>query len=678
MPSYSPKTPRGSLWHVAMIVVLLLVTGLSAFPAPWNRAMSAVDAKLGVSLPQISDQGFTLGLDLKGGVHLEYEADMANIADADRADALEGVRDVIERRANTLGVAESRVESVIDGDSYRVIVELPGMTDATAAMALIGETPVLEFKTPTKEVTTDPTPEQQAEIDAANTAERAAALEVLDKALDSPDDFSVLADEYSVDTSTTGVGDASGYIGFVYEDDTTYGELITQIQRKRTKTGVIDGLYETDSSLHVMKYLSKQADVEVTASHLLICWAGATGCTGDLTQEAALAKINELKAQATAENFVDLAKANSTEPGADTSGGELGTFRRGVMVEAFEEAAFALEDGVISDVVETQFGYHLIYRRDSEPITRYEFAHIAMSWTTAVDVIDVDPWENTALSGKHVTRATVAFDPQTNAPYVLMTFNSEGGELFAQLTEANVGEVIGIFLDGEPITTPVVQQAIYGGQAQITGQFSTVEAKLIAQRLNAGALPVPITPMSQQTIGPTLGQASLDASMKAGVTGFLLVALFMLAYYRLPGLLAVAALLVYVAINLAAYKLFGVTVTLSGIAGFVLSMGIAVDANVLIFERLKEELRSGRDVPTAVVESVRRAWPSIRDGNTTTLIATAVLFTMGTSFIKGFALTLTIGILVSMFSAVVITRTLLLWVAGKKAVRKPWLFLGLK
>jgi preprotein translocase subunit SecD len=249
--------------------------------------------------------------------------------------------------------------------------------------------------------------------------------------------------------------------------------------------------------------------------------------------------------------------------------------------------------------------------------------------------------------------------------------------LFAQLTEQNVGKVIGIFLDGEAITAPTVQQVIYGGQATITGDFSVDEAKLLAQRLNAGALPVPIEIVSQQTIGPALGQASLDMSMKAGLLGFVLIAIFMIAYYRLAGLLAVIALTFYAIINLVLYKIFGVTITLSGIAGFVLSLGIAVDANVLVFERLKEELRSGRDLPTAVDEAFRRAWPSIRDGNLTTLIATAVLYAMSTGFIRGFALTLTIGVLISMFSAMTVTRVLLKSIVTIKALRKPAFFLGM-
>ena len=656
---------KGRWSSVALIAILLCVTALYAFSSPTNNAL----AKIGMGG---LSKGFTLGLDLKGGVHLLYEADMSAIPEAERMSALEGVRDVIERRANALGVAESRVETTVAGGHYRVIVELPGLQDASAAMQLIGETPVLEFKTPTAEIQTEPTVEQKQQINAEQETQRASALTVLDRAL-AGEDFTALVKEFSIDTFTKETG---GVMLGVAEDDTVYGELVSGFSR-RQRTGVIDGLYESGSTMHIMRYDAVHNEREVTASHILVCYAGATGCSQSRTQEEALTRINELASQATEENFADLATENSDDAGSKGAGGDLGAVRKGMMVQAFEDALFALADGALSDVVTTEFGYHIIYRVSSTEYQTYDLAHIEMPWTTASDVVQADPWENTALSGKDVTHASVAFDPQTGAPYVLLEFSSEGGRLFAELTEANIGQVIGIFLDGEPITTPVVQGAIYGGQAQITGSFSVMEAKLLAQRLNAGALPVPITPVSQQTVGPTLGQASLDASVQAALIGFLLISIFMVLYYRLPGVLAIVALTVYAAINLALYKIFGVTITLSGIAGFVLSLGIAVDANVLIFERLKEELRSGRDLPSAIAEAASRAWPSIRDGNATTLIATTILFTMGTSFIKGFALTLTIGILVSIFCAMVITRALLAWAARAKKLRTRWFYLGL-
>ncbi len=242
---------------------------------------------------------------------------------------------------------------------------------------------------------------------------------------------------------------------------------------------------------------------------------------------------------------------------------------------------------------------------------------------------------------------------------MLLQFNQEGAKLFGEITSRNVGKPVAIFLDGGPISVPTVENAITDGRAQITGQFTFDEAKLLARRLNEGALPVPITLISQRSVGAILGEEALQNSVRAGAIGFLLVSLFMILYYRLSGVIAVAALLVYTAFVLAIFKLIPVTLTLAGIAGFVLSVGMAVDANILIFERTKEELRKGKALVASLADGFSRAWPSIRDSNITTIITSIVLYTFATSIIKGFALTLLIGVLVSMFSAIFVTRQFL-------------------
>ncbi len=657
---------------LALLLVFLIAVAVVR-PSYWNQAMRAMEASISVHLPYLPELDYRLGLDLKGGAHLVYEADMLAIPETDRNDALAGVRDVVERRVNAFGVSEPLVQTTASSGHFRVIVDLPGITDVASAVREIGETPVLTFRLPDEDVAVEPTAEQEAQIVVAQDTERETALTVLDRALDQPD-FGSLAQELSIDVANK---DNNGYIGFVSADDGEFGGLVERIESDRLKTGVIDGLYEGTSRLHIVNYLSRKTDVEPKLSHILICYAGTTGCTQTRTQTEAEALINDLKLQATADTFAKLANENSDDPGNVDLGGDLGYLKPGETVEPFNATAFALENGDISEVITTDFGYHLLYRSGSRTVSLYELAHIEMPWTTLSDIFIIDPWINTELSGKHVKHASVGFDPNTNAPYVVLDFNAEGADLFATLTENNVGKIIGIFLDGEAITTPVVQQVIYGGQATISGDFSIEEAKILAQRLNAGALPVPIALVSQQTIGPALGQASLEAGVKAGLVGFTLIALFIVAYYRLAGLLAVIALTFYAVLNLAIYKLLGVTITLSGIAGFVLSLGIAVDANVLIFERLKEELRSGRDLPTASDEAFRRAWPSIRDGNLTTLIATMMLYSIGEGFIRGFALTLTIGVLLSMFSAMIVTRTLFKLIVRFKALRKPVYFLGL-
>lgn len=655
------------------LVVFAFGAGVLSFPREWNGAMNAMKDKTGYHLPFVPENDFTLGLDLKGGAHLVYEADMSSIADAEKATALEGIRDVVERRVNAFGVAEPIVQTNVDNGHYRVLVDLPGVTDVKEAIAQIGETPVLTFRVPSKDVATTPTVEQQSQIDAAQKTERQNALDVLNKAL-AGDNFDELAKANSLDAATK---DKGGYVGFVTASDKEYDGLVTQLEKGRTKFGIISALYEGTSKMHIVKYISKKVESEPRISHILICYKDNTSCSQTRTKEEALALAQKLQAEATPKNFGELAEANSDDPGAEGTGGDLNYISRGLMVKEFEDAAFALKDTKISDVVETQFGFHILYRVGSRPARSYEIAQIEMPWTTASDVVTADPWENTELSGKDVKHASVAFDQNTGAPHIVLDFNDEGTKLFGELTKNNVGKVIGIFLDGQPITTPVVQEVIYGGQATITGKFTITEAKLLAQRLNAGALPVPISVVSQQTIGPALGTASLDLSVKAGMIGFLLVCLFMVFYYRLPGVIAMIALAIYALLNLALFKILGVTITLSGIAGFIFSLGIAVDANVLIFERLKEELRNGRDLPTAMEEAFRRAWPSIRDGNATTLIATAILYTMTTGSVRGFALTLALGVFVSLFCAFVISRFVLRRLARVKKLRKPLFFFGL-
>lgn len=265
----------------------------------------------------------------------------------------------------------------------------------------------------------------------------------------------------------------------------------------------------------------------------------------------------------------------------------------------------------------------------------------------------------TPLNGRYVKSAQMSFDRVTNAPQIFLEFNSDGADLFEQITKRNIGKPVGIFLDGNLLTAPVVREAITGGKAQITGRFTLQEAQQLVQRFNAGALPAPIKLINQQTIGAALGQDSLNRMLEAGLWGTLIVMLFMLLYYRSLGIYAVMALSIYIVLALSVFKLFSVTMTLAGIAGFILSIGMAVDANILIFERMKEEMVRGLSRLAAIDAGFDRAWTSIRDSNFTTILTSVILFYFTSSFVKGFALTLLIGVVVSMFSAITVTRTLL-------------------
>ena len=280
----------------------------------------------------------------------------------------------------------------------------------------------------------------------------------------------------------------------------------------------------------------------------------------------------------------------------------------------------------------------------------------------------------TELTGRYLKKATLERDPNTLEFQVSLQFNDEGTKLFAKMTKENIGKMIAIYLDGAPVSTPVVREEIPNGQAFISGNFTPNEAKLLVGRLNSGALPVPITLTSTQTIGATLGESAVNAGVKAAVIGFLLVAFFLILWYRLPGLIAVVALSFYTAILLTIFKLLPVTLTAAGIGGFIISLGMAVDANVLIFSRLREELALGKPHLSALDDAFSRAWPSIRDGNVSTLITCFVLIQFSTSVVKGFAITLSIGILVSMISAIFVTKKFLELISIWPTLRRSWLY----
>jgi preprotein translocase subunit SecD len=269
------------------------------------------------------------------------------------------------------------------------------------------------------------------------------------------------------------------------------------------------------------------------------------------------------------------------------------------------------------------------------------------------------------LTGRYLAHARVEFDPNTGVALVGLEFTSEGSDLFAKITGENIGKPLAVVLDGSILSAPVIQSEITGGKAQITGSFTPEEAKALVRNLNYGALPVSISLATSQTIGASLGDVALKSGMQAGIVGFLALVLFLIIWYRLPGLVASVALVSYIVLSLAIFKLIPVTLTAAGLAGFILSIGMAVDANVLIFERTKEELKKGKSISDALHEGFRRAWLSIRDSNISSIITAVVLFWLGTSAVKGFALTLGLGVLISMFTAITVSRTFLFAVAPK-------------
>lgn len=518
-----------------------------------------------------------LGLDLQGGAHLIYQADTSKVSLAEAQSAIAGVRDVIERRVNALGVSEPIVQTATVGDKLRVIVELAGVFDVNEAIRQIGATPLLEFKT---EAVAPPITELTA------------------------------------------------------------AEKKTREQYNATQ-------------------LAKASDT--------------------------LRQIQAQKGQ----NFAELATKISEDPGSATKGGDLGFVGRASLVKEFGDVLFdkLQENGITTEPIKTEFGYHIIQRLESKvqknettgvDETVVHARHILLRTQSLVgDAPQYDPWQTTTLGGKQLKKSEVQFDNSTGAPSVSLSFDDAGAKLFEEISGANVGKRVAIFLDGNILSAPVVQQKISGGKAIITGNFTIPEARQLVQRLNAGALPVPINLISQQTIGPSLGAVSISKSYMAGLIGFALIALFMIAFYRLSGLMSVVALAFYATIVFSLFKLIPVTLTLAGIAGFILSLGMAVDANVLIFERLREELRKGQPFDAALREGFHRAWFSIRDSNASSLITCLILAWLGTSVVRGFAITLAIGIVASMFSAIIITRLLLEIISRNKFLRdKRWIWGG--
>ena len=457
------------MWKIRLISILFLIAGVGlGFFNYYSETNGSSRFPL------------RLGLDLSGGAHLLYKADVSGISAGEEKEAVESLRDVIERRINLFGVAEPLVQveetsGIISNDKeFRLIVELPGVTDVDAAISMIGQTPLLEFK-----------------------KER------------SPED----------------------------------------VERYK---------------------------------------------------------------------------------------------------KAFEEFQNAQSDGNADFI--------------PDPI------------------LNEGPYQDTGLTGRFLKRASLEFDSTTGEPKVVIEFDDTGADMFAALTKENVGKTIAIYLDGAPISTPIVNEEITGGSAVISGNFKPDEAKELVGRLNSGALPVPISLLSTQTIGPSLGKQAYEQGIRAGIWGLIAVAVFLIFWYRLPGLLAVIALGIYLVMMIALFKVIPVTLTAAGIAGFILSIGMAVDANVLIFERMKEELSKkyndregeGKDIREAANDGFTRAWASIRDGNISSIITAIILFWFGTSLVKGFALTFGIGVLVSMISAITITRMFLYSIApenGGKIIR---------
>ena len=469
-------------------------------------------------------------------------------------------------------------------------------------------------------------------------------------------------------------------------------------------------ILEVDDSLMVYKIMEKQdGEGEVKASHILIAYEGSERAAPAITRTKSEAEAEAVKilkeVKADPDNFAELAKKYSDGP-SGPNGGDLGFFGRGMMTADFENTAFGMEVSEVSDVVETEFGYHIIKltdKKESEETVSVGFLKVADTEENKQKLEDEakllephdvtapeeeynyheiffdltpNPWKSTGLDGAHFKYATVTYN-QLGAPQVSIEFDSKGADMFADITERLVGNPLAIFVGGQLISAPNVNEKISGGAAVITGNYSIQEALQLANDLNTGAIDAPVILSGQYTISATLGDNALRVSLLAGLIGMIALALYMLVCYRLMGVFAVLALTIYSVIIIFILKTTGIVMTLAGFAGIILSIGMAVDANILIFERTKEELNSGKGFSAAVVTGFERAWSSIRDSNVSSLITCTILWFFGNSIIRGFALMLAIGILASMFTAITVTRRFLQTLTGTSMAKNRFL-LGVK
>lgn len=313
--------------------------------------------------------------------------------------------------------------------------------------------------------------------------------------------------------------------------------------------------------------------------------------------------------------------------------------------------------------------FKLLKNSTSTPTAKINIADsisASASTTASAELREEDLFEDTGLTGRFLANASLEFSPNTGDPSISIVFNDEGAKLFGEITKNNVGRQLAIILDGRPLSVPTIREEIAGGEAQISGTFTPDDAKKLVQNLNYGALPLPISLLNTQTIGASLGEGALKESAFAGFLAFVIISAFLMIWYRLPGFVAVIALAVYTVINLMIFKLVPVTLTSAGLAGFILSIGMAVDANILIFERMKEELKRGLSLQDSIKEGFHRAWLSIRDSNLSSIITGVILYYFATSsLIKGFSFVFVIGVLTSMFTAITVSRTLLLAIGLK-------------
>jgi len=669
--------------HFIFVIALAILAFIIAVPSSWLG-----DNALGNKLSNLK---ITLGLDLAGGSELDYRIDLSDAkaqnSDDDPSNNVslssisESVRDALETRVNPAGVGEIIVKRSQVKDEEHIIIQMPPSNSVEKAKQDAEKDNRLEF------FEEDPAKEANERVKIASNLTTV-----------SPWNWENKIKELTLDP----------VVSFIETDGRFKDEINDQVLAEKLftagKNTFLNEIIETQTEpeytiedgnlvfksfakevLGIVRITDKKEEARektippsANARHILFAYPGARRADEDVkytSKEEALEKatalLNQIKEEGT-ENFAELAKEHSTESAAQESGGDLGDFEPGRMVQEFSDAVFALEEPkLIPELVESPFGFHIIEvlkltPESTETVYEEKVFYEMLAW----DKNEL-PWIETELGGRQLENAMVGYD-EIGQPVVNLLFDKEGGDMFAELTGRVAAKTcdsgpcrLGIKVGGQWITTPTVREKIVGRTSIITGNFTFDSAKALADGLNLGAIDAPVILSGQTTITPELGHDQLAKSLKAGIYGFLATMLFMIIIYRFAGIIAAFSLALYAGLFISILKIwptsFGgpIVLTLAGIAGIVLSIGLAVDGNILIFERFKEEIKKGRSLPQAIDLGFERAWTAIKDSNLTTLLTCIILFSFGSSIIKGFAITLIVGTLLSMFTAITVSRNLI-------------------
>jgi protein-export membrane protein SecD len=696
------------LQRFAFVTLIALIAAVFSVP---NHIVSQTFGEDSRITQTLANYKVTLGLDLAGGTELDYQIDLTDAIamnsdeeeenNVDINAIAESVRDALEARVNPAGIGEIMVKrsqvNVGDETQQHILIQMPPSANVDQAKADAEKDNRLEF---------------YAEDPAALLAKRVEIAEAM------------TVDLMNTNWSTQAPNVATNYGGTLESFDDVLlstlvdDDLITALEETPVG-GVVQEIIETQITPEVtvsedgtlefigspfarnilaIAYVKEKVaetrtatvEAEAEARHILFAYPGALRApedvryeTKEMAQTEAERVLQEIKEGG---DFAALAQEFSTGP-TGVNGGDLGTFAPGSMAPAFNDAVFeGAEVGLVQTLVETDFGYHIIEVTDLQAAgeTTVEDTRVSYDLITW-DEEDIT-WKRTELGGAQLDIARVGYD-QIGQPLVDLRFTVEGGEMFADITERLAAQNcstgpcrLAIDVGESRISTPTVQEKIVGRNAQISGSFTYDSAKELADGLNLGAIDAPVILSGQTTVEASLGAEQLDKSLNAALYGFAATLVFMIFMYRVPGFVAGVALIIYALIYIALLKLWPaslggpIVMSLSGAAGIALSIGLAVDGNILIFERLKEELRKGRALPQAIDLGFERAWSAIKDSNLTTLITCIILFSLGSSIIKGFAIALIVGTLLSMFTAIIISRNLLRTLLLIPGIDKPEFF----